>query len=276
MFKSQNNNTGWALSLLTTLTLLASITTQPHRAPPSTSQQKPHYYREALAPKKIRLKHYTALKPVSGKRKAHRGRPGISKSGRSVKDIANRKARSSYYGGKGVRYNQVNKLTQYAKIGRKLNEGGDANAAAGTGAGGATPTPNTTDNKNMTTTEAPDLGTTTDDSDEPDHDFFANDEDGSGGAGDGANEKGANPYEEKKIQFLDETEGQFYLEAISFEDRYWLDFYNLMNTISSKDILNILFKNRYFFYIEIYVRLNFEFFENICLQFHLFFIIMIT
>ena len=40
-----------------------------------------------------------------------------------------------------------------------------------------------------------------------------------------------NIYETKMIEFEDEIEGQTYLDAIEWEDRYWLDFYNLMNTV---------------------------------------------
>ena len=43
-----------------------------------------------------------------------------------------------------------------------------------------------------------------------------------------------NIYETKMIEFEDEIEGQTYLGAIGWEDRYWLDFYNLMNTVKGK------------------------------------------
>ena len=44
-----------------------------------------------------------------------------------------------------------------------------------------------------------------------------------------------NIYEMKMIEFEDEIEGQTYLDAIGWEDRYWLDFYNLMNTVKGKE-----------------------------------------
>ena len=43
-----------------------------------------------------------------------------------------------------------------------------------------------------------------------------------------------NIYEAKMIEFEDEIEGQYYLQAISWEDRYWLDFHNLMLTVKGK------------------------------------------
>ena len=44
----------------------------------------------------------------------------------------------------------------------------------------------------------------------------------------------SNVYETKMIEFEDEIEGQTYLEAIEWEDRYWLDFHNLMTTVKGK------------------------------------------
>lgn len=49
--------------------------------------------------------------------------------------------------------------------------------------------------------------------------------------------KGKSSYEDKVVEFLDEVNGQFYLEAISFEDRYWLDFYNLLSSVKGRSIL---------------------------------------
>ena len=49
--------------------------------------------------------------------------------------------------------------------------------------------------------------------------------------------KGKSSYEDKIVEFLDEVNGQFYLEAISFEDRYWLDFYNLLSSVKGRSIL---------------------------------------
>jgi hypothetical protein len=43
-----------------------------------------------------------------------------------------------------------------------------------------------------------------------------------------------NIYETKMIEFEDEIEGMTYLDAIEWEDRYWLDFYNLMNTVKGR------------------------------------------
>lgn len=43
-----------------------------------------------------------------------------------------------------------------------------------------------------------------------------------------------NIYEAKMIEFEDEVEGQFYLKAIDWEDRYWLDFHNLMKTVKGE------------------------------------------
>ena len=43
-----------------------------------------------------------------------------------------------------------------------------------------------------------------------------------------------NMYEAKMIEFEDEVEGQYYLDAITWEDRYWLDFHNLLQTVKGK------------------------------------------
>ena len=43
-----------------------------------------------------------------------------------------------------------------------------------------------------------------------------------------------NIYERKPLEFLDEIDGQYYLEAITWDDRYWLDFYNLMRSVKGK------------------------------------------
>lgn len=47
----------------------------------------------------------------------------------------------------------------------------------------------------------------------------------------------ANIYEAKMIEFEDEVEGQYYLQAISWEDRYWLDFHNLMQTVKGRNLI---------------------------------------
>ena len=46
-----------------------------------------------------------------------------------------------------------------------------------------------------------------------------------------------NIYEAKMIEFEDEIDGQFYLGAIEWEDRYWLDFHNLMQTVKGESRL---------------------------------------